>query len=270
MSKRNSPTRRGRSTSPFVMLHWHLLDSQGWHQLSPRARLAYLELAQLYNGENNGRIALSARRLACRMPCDKATASRALRELEDAGFIQTMRVGAFTRKDRLASEYRLTNFTCDATGEQPSRKWNGLRWQASHSPSKSYRTGARTRHSEAETPSMGRPNRTISPEFDPSTVRANRTHLESAMGGTPNGHARQSGHTRSGEAEDQDAGLTVAANATPSQTSSNPGSENLAARSFQAPEYASSVEFPELPDFLRRVRLGTSRASAAVAKEKSG
>ncbi|MGH6864883.1 MAG: helix-turn-helix domain-containing protein [Methyloceanibacter sp.] len=104
MSKRNSRKRRGRSTSPFVMLHWHLLDSQGWHALSPYARLTYLELARLYNGGNNGRISLSVRRLACQMPCDKATASRALRELEDAGFIDTMRIGTFTRKDRLASE----------------------------------------------------------------------------------------------------------------------------------------------------------------------
>jgi hypothetical protein len=180
MSKHNRRKNRGRSTSPFIMLHWHLVDSQGWHELSPHARLAYIELCRLYNGENNGRIGLSARRLACQMPCDKATASRALRELEDAGFVQTMRLGNFARKDRLASEYRLTNFKCDVTGDLPSRRWNIDRWQPSDGQSRSYRTGAKTAHSESQPPSTVRPNRPVHDHIAPSTVRADRTHLESS------------------------------------------------------------------------------------------
>jgi hypothetical protein len=128
---------------------------------------------------------MSARRLARFMPCDKATASRALRELEDAGFIETMKVGTFTRKDRLASEYRLCIYTCDVTGDLPNRKWNGLRWKPAEGPNRSYRTGAQTRHKEAESASTVRGNRTVKPQRQHSTVRADRTHLESAMGGRP-------------------------------------------------------------------------------------
>jgi len=182
MSKRHLRKRRGRSTSPFVMLHWHLLDSQGWHQLSPHARLAYLELARLYNGGNNGRISLSARRLGACMPCDKATASRALRELDDAGFIETMRVGTFTRKDHLASEYRLCIYTCDVTDDLPNRRWNGLRWSPADGTTKSYHTGAQTGHKEADSASTVRADRTVKRQSAASTVRADRTHLESAMG----------------------------------------------------------------------------------------
>jgi hypothetical protein len=189
MSKRHLRKRRGRSSSPFVMLHWHLLDSQGWHQLSPHARLAYLELTHLYNGANNGRLSMSARRLASLIPCDKATASRALRELEDAGFIEAMKLGTFTRKDRLASEYRLCIYTCDVTGDPPNRKWNGLRWKPADGTNRSYRTGAQSGHEEAESTSTVRANRTVRPQRDLSTVRADRTHLESAMRAARNGRA---------------------------------------------------------------------------------
>ena len=179
MSRRDR-RRKGRSTSPFVMLHWHLIDSQGWHELSPHARLAYIELCRLYNGQNNGSIALSARRLASRMPCDKSTASRALRELEDAGFIETMKLGTFARKDHLASEYRLTNFKCDVTGDLPGKKWNGLRWQPSDGQSKSYRTGAKIAQGESQPSSTVRTDHPVRGYIAPSTVRVDRTHLESS------------------------------------------------------------------------------------------
>ncbi len=182
MSKRHRRKNQGRSTSPFVMLHWHLLDSRGWHELSLHARGAYLELCRLYNGENNGRLGLSARRLASLVPCDKATASRALRELEDAGFIQTMRLGAFARKDRLASEYRLTNFTCDVTGDLPTRSWNRLPWRPSEGQSRSYRTGAKTAHSGSRTPSSVRSTPPVGDHMAGSTVQLDRTHLDSNQG----------------------------------------------------------------------------------------
>lgn len=238
MSKRSSRKRGGRSTSPFVMLHWHLIDSQGWHALSPHARLAYLELARLYSGDNNGCISLSARRLARQMPCDKATASRALRELEDAGFIETLRVGTFTRKDRLASEYRLCNYTCDVTGDLPKRNWNCLRWKSSEGTIQSYRTGAQTRQRGAKLPSTVSLNCTVKPQTEYSTVREDRTHLDFAMGARPKEHAAQ-------EAEDQ--------------TSSAASLLKRDARTSVVITHAKfspagEEGFPELPDFLRRVR----------------
>jgi hypothetical protein len=123
---KKSTRKRGRSTSPFVMLPWHLLDSHGWHALSPYARLAYIELCRRYNGANNGIIGLSVRTLGLALRCSKATAARALTELENAGFIQTMRIGTFKRKDRLASEYRLNIHRCDVTGDIPNRAWNTM------------------------------------------------------------------------------------------------------------------------------------------------
>ena len=112
MSKRRSGPR-------FLSLHHRLLKSHAWHCLSPLQRCGYIEIAQLYDGSNNGRLAMSTRRLAGVIPCSKN--SPILGELEDAGFIDTVRVGKYARNtdERLASEYRLTDFKCDVTGELP-------------------------------------------------------------------------------------------------------------------------------------------------------
>jgi hypothetical protein len=137
---RSGKRRRGRNGPAFVQLYCYLLDSRAWHQLSLAARSAYIELARPYNGANNGRLALSARRLARQMPCSKDTAAKVLRELEDVGFIEATKIGCFTRKEeeRRASEYRLTCFRCDATGDLPTRKFDpNVRWDPSERPTKS-------------------------------------------------------------------------------------------------------------------------------------
>jgi DNA-binding transcriptional regulator YhcF (GntR family) len=88
----------------------------------------------LYDGSNNGRLAMSARRLAELIPCNKDTASKILRCLEDAGLIEAVKVGHYAKKEeeRIASEYRLTHFRCDATHELQSKRYNPPhRWQPS-------------------------------------------------------------------------------------------------------------------------------------------
>jgi hypothetical protein len=124
--------KRGRRSHgpPFVQVYLYILKSPAWLALSCNARAAYLQLASRYNGTNNGYLALSARILAQEMNCSPQTASRALIELEDAGFIETTFLASFTlRKDRKASEYRLTVYRCDRTGEPPSKKF--MRWHSS-------------------------------------------------------------------------------------------------------------------------------------------
>ena len=71
------------------------------------------------------------------IPCGKN--ADILRVLEDAGFIETVKVGKYTRKEeeRLASEYRLTDHRCDVTGELPSRRYNPQhRWKPGEAPPK--------------------------------------------------------------------------------------------------------------------------------------
>jgi hypothetical protein len=105
-----------------------MLRSVAWRSLSPVSRCIFLELAAIYNGGNNGFIALSTRDAAKHVRCSKDTAARAFVELTDKGFIVCCSRGHFDRKSPHASEYRLTLYSCDRTGEKASKAF--MRWQS--------------------------------------------------------------------------------------------------------------------------------------------
>jgi hypothetical protein len=113
---------------PFVQLHKFMLATSAWLHLSCIARSAYIQIAVRYDGINNGSLAVGVRTLAGELGCSKATAARALIELEDAGFIETTKLASFQVKDRKACEYRLTMYRCDISGHPPSKRFmNGTR-----------------------------------------------------------------------------------------------------------------------------------------------
>jgi len=120
--------RKSRHSPPFIQLfHW-MVDLPVWHSLSPRAVVAYLELARRYNGSNNGWLHLSVRELASAWSCSRASAARAIEELVEKGFVEITRASGFNVKDRKrqAAEYRLTVFFCDRTRQPASKsftKW---------------------------------------------------------------------------------------------------------------------------------------------------
>jgi hypothetical protein len=125
------PKRRvygGRSTiDRFVGLpHW-MLRSHAWRILTPVARAALIEVLAIYNGSNNGYLALSARTAAERTNCSKDTAARAFHELCRAGFLELSIQGAFHRKDRHASEWRVTLHPCNRTHEPASNAFMRLK-----------------------------------------------------------------------------------------------------------------------------------------------
>ena len=123
----NSQNKTGRSKSePFLKLTWFMLESPAWRSLTPAERAAYIELAKLYNGRNNGWLALSIRDAADRCRINKDTAAKSLAALQTAGFIECVTPGGFTRKVRHATEWRLTGERCDKTGTLPSKAF--MRW----------------------------------------------------------------------------------------------------------------------------------------------
>jgi hypothetical protein len=117
--------KQGRKSTglPFVQLFKFMLRCPAWLALSATAQAAYVRLALRYDGVNNGMLALSVRTLALELNVSQSTARRALIELDDAGFIETVKFGAFARRNRKASEYRLTVHRCDVTGESPTKKF---------------------------------------------------------------------------------------------------------------------------------------------------
>jgi helix-turn-helix protein len=119
---------KGRSTTErFVALPHYMVCSPAWRSLSPVATTVYVELAAIYNGTNNGRLALSARAAAERAQCSKNTAARAFAELIEKGFIDLCSPGHFDRKSPHAAEYRLTLYSCNRSGERASKRFTGWR-----------------------------------------------------------------------------------------------------------------------------------------------
>jgi hypothetical protein len=104
-----------------IRLHHYLLKTSAWLGLSAGARAVYVQIALRYNGSNNGRIAYSVREAAAECRLNKNTVSRTFQELTDGGFIEETRHGALSRKTRVASEWRLTEYRCDLTGSLPSK-----------------------------------------------------------------------------------------------------------------------------------------------------
>jgi DNA-binding transcriptional MocR family regulator len=96
-----------------------MMRTLAWRTLSTVARCAYIELASRYAGpsSNNGRIPYSLREMAKALNVSKATAMRALKELQERGFIVETKRGAFSLKVRHATEWLLTEFGDDRNGD---------------------------------------------------------------------------------------------------------------------------------------------------------
>ena len=116
--------RKGRSMGSlgrFFPLQHYMMDSIAWAELLPVHRAVYLEIARLFDGKNNGRLAISTRLLATRVKASKNTAARAIKALIEHGFIEQVKAGYFSVKVPHAAEYRLTAFKCHVTGALPSK-----------------------------------------------------------------------------------------------------------------------------------------------------
>jgi hypothetical protein len=109
-SKPNATGRSDRDAKHVRLYDW-LLNSAAYRDLRPVARALIVEMARLYNGRNNGEIALGEREAAIRLGmADRAAARRALAELQAHGFITPTKASSFALKDRSArraTEWRL-------------------------------------------------------------------------------------------------------------------------------------------------------------------
>lgn len=113
--------------SKFIMIDGHVMRSAAWKALLPAERVAYEEIKWRYDGTNNGRIGLGCRELAELLHAkSKDTASRALAALQEKGFIAKAKPSAFSVKTRVATEWRLTEYRDDVTGELPTKDYT--RW----------------------------------------------------------------------------------------------------------------------------------------------
>ena len=118
--------RKGKSK--FLMLEGFMMRSAAWRALTPNERAAYIELKWRYDGLNNGRIGLGCRELAAALHSSRDTAVRALAGLQEKGFTFKAKASGFSVKTRTATEWRLTEYNCNVTGELATKDF--MRWDA--------------------------------------------------------------------------------------------------------------------------------------------
>jgi DNA-binding transcriptional regulator YhcF (GntR family) len=127
MSRVNKKGRHTREKRHVRLYHW-LMQTNAWRSLDATGRAIYIEIAARYAGpgSNNGRIPYSVRDAAKTLKIGKSTAARALKQLQERGFIVAITKGAFSRKLKHATEWRLTEFPCDITHDLATKEF--ARW----------------------------------------------------------------------------------------------------------------------------------------------
>jgi DNA-binding transcriptional regulator YhcF (GntR family) len=124
------PRKSKRDHTPrHVRICHYMMETPAWKSLGAIERAMYLDIASRYAGQgtNNGKIGYSVRAAAKELDIGLATAKRALDKLQERGFIVCMTKGAFSRKNRHASEWRLTEFSSDVSNEFATKEF--IRWK---------------------------------------------------------------------------------------------------------------------------------------------
>lgn len=112
-----------------IRLHEWLMASEAWRSLDCVARCLYIEVARRYRGDgtNNGSIPLSVREAAKLLHIGRNTANVAFHNLMDRGFLREGKRSGFNVKNRVSTEWVLTEFADDRRpGLMPTKDF--MRW----------------------------------------------------------------------------------------------------------------------------------------------
>jgi len=117
-------SRRGHEPR-HIRLYHSVTGSAAWRDLSGNAIKVLVALMRFDKGGDNGEIFMSVRTAAEETGLSENTAWRALRDLEEHGFIAATDRGHFKRKHRPATQWRVTWQA--AQGKAPTRDFE--KWQ---------------------------------------------------------------------------------------------------------------------------------------------
>lgn len=131
--------RKGRSINTdgkYTPLYEWMMKSPAWQSLDVFGRCVYIELRRRFNGKNNGAIVASTRELCAALNCSDKPVTRALRELQDRGFIIAVQKGSFNWKTRIddnakhrASVWLLTELPQDEPERTMTARKDFMQWK---------------------------------------------------------------------------------------------------------------------------------------------
>jgi DNA-binding transcriptional regulator YhcF (GntR family) len=99
--------RKRNKLSRFVAIQWEIIDSEAWAALTNASRVAFVHLKRKVTNPNPGELSLSYNEMEKFM--NRHTYAKALRELENVGFIsKEQHGGLFRRRNffKLSEEWR--------------------------------------------------------------------------------------------------------------------------------------------------------------------
>ena len=92
----------------YVRLHYFLIKSEAFKELSGGALKLYVKVRERFNGMNNGYIGFSVRDAANKLGISRMTASKYFKELEEKGFLKIKEKGSYDYKSRHATTWIIT------------------------------------------------------------------------------------------------------------------------------------------------------------------
>jgi hypothetical protein len=123
---------KGRSKGAgrhLQMMHF-LLESAAWKGLAPVERALFVEVAQRYDGYNNGRIGMGVRTAAAAIHAAPNTVSAAFATLVERGLLALTKDSSFSQK-QLVREWRVTCFSVGPWDAPTARATHDYqRWHA--------------------------------------------------------------------------------------------------------------------------------------------
>jgi hypothetical protein len=119
MSRKPTPNASAGEIPHIRIPNW-IIDLPAFGKLKASAVRVYVQLLRLSDGKNNGRLFLSGRDGASICNMNKDTVVAALRELDQAGFLENTRQARYSKHERFAAEWRLTHLKCNISDREPS------------------------------------------------------------------------------------------------------------------------------------------------------
>jgi hypothetical protein len=138
-----------RRETPHYRLHRWLAETAAWKELNGSEKAIYADIGLRYRGpqSNNGKIPYSIREGATCARIGKTTAAKCLLRLQEFGFIFAVTRGDIDWKAGRSSEWRLTEFPCDVSGELATKEF--ARWR----PGDSFLPARQPKNSKPRPPS---------------------------------------------------------------------------------------------------------------------
>ena len=99
--------RKKNKLSRFVAIQWEIIDGEAWRALTNASRVVFVHLKRKVTNPNPGELSLSYKEMEKFM--NRHTFAKALRELEQVGFISKKQYGGLFRRwnfFRLSEEWR--------------------------------------------------------------------------------------------------------------------------------------------------------------------